>query len=155
MKVFTTILNKRIESFCEANATISDAQFGFRKGCSTVDAIYILISIVQKYINENKRKDSFKKQLTEVTSNYLSIVFHRFMERDKSPLQIRINNVRLSPFNPFPTSISDFRSIESKQRTIEKDYVKIEGFVLPARCIDESKNSVNDWAASLTTPALK
>jgi len=31
------------------------AQFGFRKGRSTVDAIFILNSIVQNYINENKR----------------------------------------------------------------------------------------------------
>lgn len=54
-KVFTTILNKRIEAFCKSNDTISDAQFGFRKGCSTVDAIYILTSVVENYLNENKR----------------------------------------------------------------------------------------------------
>jgi exonuclease III len=54
-KLFTTIINKRIECFCENNNTISDAQFGFRKGYSTIDAIYILMSIVQKYVNENNR----------------------------------------------------------------------------------------------------
>lgn len=41
--------------FCYANEIISDAQFDFRKGRSTVDAIYALMSIVQKYLNENKR----------------------------------------------------------------------------------------------------
>ena len=40
---------------CNANTIISDAQFGFRKGYSTVDAIYIGMSIVQNYLNENKR----------------------------------------------------------------------------------------------------
>ena len=54
-KLFTTVLNKRIELFCDNNNIISDAQFGFRKGRSTVDAIYALMSIVQKYLNENKR----------------------------------------------------------------------------------------------------
>jgi len=54
-KLFTTILNKRIETFCNENTIISDAQFGFRKGYSTVDAIFILMSIVQNYLNENKR----------------------------------------------------------------------------------------------------
>jgi hypothetical protein len=53
--MFTTILNKRIELLCDDNAKISDAQFGFRKGCSTVDAIYILMSVVQHVLYENKR----------------------------------------------------------------------------------------------------
>ena len=53
-KLFTTILNKRLEQFCNDNDVISDAQFGFRKGRSTVDAIFILNSIVQNYINEKR-----------------------------------------------------------------------------------------------------
>jgi hypothetical protein len=35
--------------------TISDAQFGFQKGRSTVDAIFILHSIINHYLYENKR----------------------------------------------------------------------------------------------------
>ena len=54
-KIFTTILNKRIVSYCEQNNVLSDCQFGFRKGKSTVDALFILNSIVQKYLNEKKR----------------------------------------------------------------------------------------------------
>jgi hypothetical protein len=54
-KLFTTVINKRIEAFCDKNNTISDAQFGFRKGRSTIDAIFILMSLVQKYLNDNKR----------------------------------------------------------------------------------------------------
>ncbi len=37
------------------NNIISDAQFRFRKGRSTVDAIFILLSLVQDYLFENKR----------------------------------------------------------------------------------------------------
>ena len=54
-KLFTSILNKRISLFCESNNVISDSQFGFRKGMSTVDALFVLMSVVQKYLNDNKR----------------------------------------------------------------------------------------------------
>ena len=54
-KIFTAILNKRIVTFCKDNNVISDAQFGFQKGKSTVDAIFILTTLIQKYLNENKR----------------------------------------------------------------------------------------------------
>jgi hypothetical protein len=53
-KVFTIILNKRITSFCENNNAISDAQFRFRNGKPTVDALFILLNIVQHFLNENK-----------------------------------------------------------------------------------------------------
>ena len=39
-KLFTTILNNRITKFCEDHSVISDAQFGFKKGLSTSDAIF-------------------------------------------------------------------------------------------------------------------
>ena len=54
-KLFTTVLNKRIENFCSDNNSISDAQFGFRKRRSTVDPFFILHSLVQKYLNQNTR----------------------------------------------------------------------------------------------------
>ena len=54
-KLFTSVVNNRLETFCSNFNIISDAQFGFRNGSSTIDAIYILMSLVQKYINENKR----------------------------------------------------------------------------------------------------
>ena len=54
-KLFTTILNNRIETFCVNNDRISDAQFGFKKGHSTVDAMFILLSIVQKHLIEKQR----------------------------------------------------------------------------------------------------
>ena len=50
-KLFTAVLNKTIAAFCELNNTISGTQFGFRKGKSTVDALFCL----QTYLNENKR----------------------------------------------------------------------------------------------------
>ena len=54
-KLFTTILNNRIEMFCVTNDKISDAQFGFKRGHSTVDAMFILLSIIQKRLIEKQR----------------------------------------------------------------------------------------------------
>ena len=46
---------KRVNDWCENNNIISDSQFGFRKGRSTVDATFILHSIVEMFLSENKR----------------------------------------------------------------------------------------------------
>jgi hypothetical protein len=54
-KMFTSIINKRITNYCEENCILSDAQFGFRKGKSTINALFVLSSIVQNYVDHNKR----------------------------------------------------------------------------------------------------
>lgn len=95
----------------------------------------------EDYLEEVNRQSALKKQITEVTSDYLSLVFHRYMERKENPLQIRINNNLIIPFNPFPTTIIDFRPIEYKQKNFSTDTIKIEGFVLPSRSIDESQSN--------------
>lgn len=92
----------------------------------------------ENYLEENNRQSALKKQITEITSDYLSLVFHRYMERKANSLQIRINNNLIAPFNPFPTTITDFRPIEFKQKHFSTDTIKIEGFVLPSRSMEES-----------------
>ena len=39
-KLFTSILNKRLLKWDKDNSVITDAQFGFRPGLGTVDAIF-------------------------------------------------------------------------------------------------------------------
>ena len=51
-KIFTGIINKRFADWVENNTVISDAQFGFRKGRSTIDAIFVLNAIISKFINK-------------------------------------------------------------------------------------------------------
>ena len=98
----------------------------------------------ENYLEEKNRQSALKKQITEVTSDYLSLVFHRYMEKKENPLQIRINNNLIVSFNPFPTTITDFRPIEFKQKHFSTDTIKIEGFILPSRSIDES-HSISIW----------
>ncbi len=100
----------------------------------------------EDYIEESNRQSALKREITEVTTDHLSLVFHRFMERKASPLQIRVNNIRLHPFNPFPTNEKDLRSVEFKQKGFGTDSIKLEGFVLPSRSIDETKeSSITQW----------
>ena len=54
-KLFTAVLNNRINNWSEKYTKVSDAQFGFRKGFSTVDAVYTLHSLIQHFLNNGKR----------------------------------------------------------------------------------------------------
>jgi hypothetical protein len=99
----------------------------------------------ENYLKEKNRKNALKREITEVTSDYLALVFHRFMENDVNPLKIRINNTVVNPFNPFPEEEKDFRQIEPKQSAFRSDVIKIEGFVLPSRAIAESTKGLTKW----------
>ena len=53
-KLFTSIfkLNKRLLKWDKDNYVITDAQFGFRPGLGTLDAIFVLQSLVNKYLRK-------------------------------------------------------------------------------------------------------
>ena len=51
-KIYSAIINNRLSAFCEINGYIPEAQAGFRKGYSTLDNIFSLQSIVQKYLTK-------------------------------------------------------------------------------------------------------
>ena len=54
-KILTGVLNKRLAKWAENNNMSSDSQFGFRRGRSTTDAIFVLHAVVQKVLNEKGR----------------------------------------------------------------------------------------------------
>ena len=51
-KIFSHILQSRLKSWCEINNLIPEEQAGFRKNYSTVDNIFSLNAIIQKYITK-------------------------------------------------------------------------------------------------------
>ena len=55
-KCYTSILNKRLSSWLEDSDIIVENQAGFRKNYSTVDQIFNLYAIVQKYLNRKGQK---------------------------------------------------------------------------------------------------
>lgn len=99
----------------------------------------------ENFLDVKNKQDALKEEITNTTSEYLSIVFHKFMERQTNRVDIRINNTLVKPFNPFPTDNSNLRALEPLQKEFGKDIVKIQGFVLPNSCIKETKENSNPW----------
>ena len=100
----------------------------------------------EKYLRPDNRRSALQKEITEVTADHLSLVFHRFMNRQREPLKIRLNHRELKPFDPFPVGEADLRPLGEKHRSFEDDLIRLEGYVLPARSMDESSNWPNIWA---------
>ncbi|MCL8007901.1 ATP-binding protein [Gelidibacter japonicus] len=96
----------------------------------------------ENYLNPENQFKHFKEQLNRVTFEYLGIVFHNFMERLENPLQIRINNKLIEPFNPFKSKSGKqiARSLGVREMQFEEDVLKMEAFILPvSACDDESQ----------------
>ena len=53
-KIFTFILNRRLQIWCEENNIIHESQAGFRKHYSTTDNVFTLMAMIQKYLSRPK-----------------------------------------------------------------------------------------------------
>jgi hypothetical protein len=54
-KLFTKIVNNRLLCWSKEFDKLSDAQFGFKSGVCTIDAIFVLHNIVNSYLSEGKK----------------------------------------------------------------------------------------------------
>lgn len=101
----------------------------------------------ENFLDVKNKQDALKEEITNTTSEYLSIVFHKFLERETNRLEIRINNTLVKPFNPFPkpNDKNNIRALSPLHRTFGDDIVKIQGFVLPNTSIKETKENSNPW----------
>jgi hypothetical protein len=97
----------------------------------------------ENYLSIENKIEALNIDITENTNHYLSIVFHQFLQRDKDHLTIRINNLLVNPFNPFPKQ--NIRGLGPSLLKINNEEIKIEGFVLPNISIKESKEKNNIW----------
>jgi hypothetical protein len=80
-KVYTHILNRRLTRWAEREEKLVEEQAGFRTGYSTVDHIFTLYSIVQKYLTKNSKLYvafvDFRKAFDSVDRNVLWSVLSR------------------------------------------------------------------------------
>jgi len=53
-KIFTKLLNNRLVAYVKENNLVSEEQAAYRKGYGTIDQIFVLQSIVQKYLCKKK-----------------------------------------------------------------------------------------------------
>lgn len=102
----------------------------------------------EQFLSTDNKKTAVQQDINEITNEYLSVVFHRFMERASGPLKIRVNNQHVEPFNPFPESEPDFRPIMPKHKTIKTDALSMKGFVLPSRSMKDVKAGNSIWTTN-------
>ncbi|WP_210487272.1 ATP-binding protein [Rufibacter aurantiacus] len=93
------------------------------------------------------RKGALADELHDETADHLGMVFHRFLDSKTSRLTIRINNVLVNSFDPFPEKEPDLLALAGSFKIHEGDPVKIKGYVLPARSIKESKEGISVWTS--------
>ena len=55
-KIFTSIINHRLTFWGESMNKINEAQAGFRKGYTTIDNMFILESVIKRYLNTQSGK---------------------------------------------------------------------------------------------------
>ena len=55
-KIFSCIINKRLYEWAEATHKIDEAQAGFRQNYSTIDNLFTLQAIIQKYLSKQGRR---------------------------------------------------------------------------------------------------
>ena len=75
-KCFTKLLNDRFVNWAQTNDKLSEAQAGFRKGYSTVDHIFTLFVLAQKYLSKRKGRFyclfvDFSKAFDSIPQNLL------------------------------------------------------------------------------------
>ena len=80
--LYIYILNKRLEVWAESQGKLVEEQGGFRKGRSTVDHIFVMISMVEKALAKSKGKlyvafVDFRKAYDSVNRNILWDVLRR------------------------------------------------------------------------------
>jgi hypothetical protein len=96
----------------------------------------------EDYLNPKQRNNALTSEIENNVVDHLSIVFHRFLQRQPNNLRIRINNQIVEPFNPFPNRL---RKTDPLIPEFRNETVKLSGFVLPHTSIKESKELKNDW----------
>ena len=81
-----------------------------------------------------EKEDGLHEQLSTVTLDYLGLIFHRFLENENRPFSIKVNNVFVEPFDPFPKS-AGLRSLGKERFGSNSESFSMEGVVLPAKAI--------------------
>lgn len=90
------------------------------------------------------KKETLSNELNEEMMSHLGLVFHRFIQ--EKTLMIRLNNEFISSFDPFPQTMSDLRFLAPRIKQYRGESITMQGTVLPARAIKESREGISEWA---------
>ena len=91
-KIFTSILSQRLKLWCERNNVIGEEQEGFRSDHSTIDNLFCLQTIVQKYLRRKGGRlyaifVDFEKAFDRVNRN---ILWHKLNSQNVSSKMVKM-----------------------------------------------------------------
>lgn len=99
----------------------------------------------ETYLNDDNKLKALNSDLSKNVEEYISVAFHRFLEKG---ISIRLNNKLIKAFNPF-LDLESIIHLPKRLGKIRGSNVKFESIVLPYKAIKESKESLSHW----TTPS--
>ncbi|HSC54074.1 MAG TPA: ATP-binding protein [Phnomibacter sp.] len=136
--------DKEIKSLLNQFKHLSTSFIGFQEDFipNTIVIWEGLYKIERLDGDAEEQKNALYSELSEDTSEHLGLIFHRFIE--KKELTIRLNNGIITPFLPFP-AVEDLRALSEKVREYKGEQISIQGYILPARAIKESKEGLSIW----------
>ena len=103
-KIFTKILNSRLNEWMDNTNKRQEEQAGFRKGYSTMDQLFNLQSIIQKYLSKEKGRCHILFVDFETAFDRISHS-HLFFELIQTGIHGKILNVIRSVYGKLKTSI--------------------------------------------------
>jgi hypothetical protein len=111
-KIFTSVLNNRLLRWCEENDIVSDAQFGFRHGSGTADAIFALQGVISRTLSHKKKLYccfvDYEKAFDKVNRNKLFLKLTRYGVTGKLLTIIKSLYSNLKSCVRFQTELSNF-----------------------------------------------
>jgi hypothetical protein len=132
-----------IEAFRQTSSIFHSKQTDFEPNTLIIwDELYKL--------NKYKSENALEEDLEELRS-HLGLVFHRFLQKKKLPLEIRLNNVMVQPFDPFPVGTPGIQTVSEVFWQTGNDYIKFQGIILPKISEQESRENGSVWATNSQT----
>lgn len=116
------------------------------------DEMFLIDSEYNSYTHEQSAENYYNRLVRKLCT-YLSMVFHRFLDKkSKTELSIKVNGILLKPWNPFCTNEPKTRNVNlSSEVALFKPTesnlnlsIKIKGYVLPTK---EEFSSKKAWEA--------
>lgn len=93
-KVFERIICNRLETYTEGNEGLSDSQYGFRKGKSTIDAIGEVVNLARKAISGKRWRRGSKKYCAVITLD----VKNAFNSARRTNIMQALRNMRVPSY---------------------------------------------------------